>query len=182
MRMLNLLNLLFLFIMMFFLAACGLFKGNCPESMVGGPSCGDGDGPGPGVLAKVEHALFVGSCANNTVACSEEIAPVSDDGGTAVYHIQRSVTYTFEVCVIHPEVPGRLIDVDIGFPMHGGGFNGVMEVFDEGTRPSPVCYSASFSYPGDHGGSDTGFQILEGQGDLRDANDMGKRISFHVVS
>ena len=178
------LNLSFLFIMMFFLTSCGLIGGeNCPESMVGGPSCGDGDGPGPGVLARVEHALFVGSCANNTAACSEENAPVSDDGGTAVYHVQKSVTYTFEVCIIHPGVPGRLIDVYIAFPSHdGGGFSRVIEVFDESTRPSPVCFSSSFYFEEGIGGSDTGFQILEGQGDLRDANDMGKRTFFDVVS
>ncbi len=178
------LNLSFLFIMVFFLTSCGFIGGgDCPESMVGGPSCGDGDGPGSGVLAKVEDTLFVGSCANDTAACSEEISPVSDDGETVVYHVQKSVTYTWEVCVIHPGVSGRLIDVYIGFLDSGGrGSGDVRTVFDESTRPSPVCFSASFSFGEEIGGFYTVYQIVEGQGDLQEGNMMSKSIYFQVVS
>lgn len=170
--------------------ACGKGSPTAPDSgclETGvGLSCGTGPGPGPTVRATVSHRAYIGDCPTDPVGCSGELEMTSDPavlaqapGMDEVRPIRKGQTYTSRVCVVHPEVPGRKIDLTVGFPV-GGPSQWI--VFDEGNPAfrSPFCVGASFSH-NTNGGRGGMAQFVEGRGDLREPTEIKIRFGFIVV-
>lgn len=171
------------------LTACGMFNNpaapDCVETNVG-PACGKGggSGPGPNVKASVNFGVFIGDCVSNQNTCSGELTPTDDrsffvpDGYDEVRVIQRGQTYTYRVCVIHPEVPGRRIDLYAGVAG-----TSVELVFDEGdpSKKSPVCIGRTFVNNYRNGSTNGVIQFTEGRGDLREPNDIVRKFWFKVA-
>lgn len=134
-------------------------KQNCVDTFVG-PSCVNGPvdrnnplpGPGEGVRASMESwGVYEGDCLDNPAMCLRKLEPTDDPAlqvqgrdKTFILAKNHQQRYTLNLCVAHPEVPGRHISMRLQAVTYSGGTQG--PPFDESdpSKRSPACMGLVF--------------------------------------
>ena len=166
-------NLIVVVICVFSLPACNVFKNPTGPSGYDPSKPIDSDnrppGPGPSVRASAEYGVYdVNGNRLESIGSSEACG--SHLTGCETYALKQWTVYSTKLCVTHPGVPGRGIDMSVSSLGYQGSVRQKL-TFDEGdpSKSGTVCVAVEFnSGSSDKGGS---IKVLEFGQDLIDISE-----------